>query len=73
MKTRDIKKKAMAMGLKVSGAKRADLIRMIQTAEGNTPCFDTGVSDCDQMGCCWRPDCQPKGDANCDQRVARSG
>jgi hypothetical protein len=39
---------------------RGELIRAIQTRENNTPCFGTGVKDCERLDCLWRKDCQPK-------------
>jgi len=60
MNMADIRRKAKDLGLKVLGLKKADWIRAIQTAEGNTPCFATGRTECDQMLCCWREDCMPK-------------
>ncbi|MBU3983863.1 MAG: hypothetical protein KJ985_10425, partial [Proteobacteria bacterium] len=43
-----------------NGAKmlKMDLIRAIQVKEGNTPCFQSGVTACPQTGCCWWGDCQ---------------
>ena len=61
MKVTEIRSKAKAMGLKVSGARKAGVIRAIQAAEGNNPCFGTAVDECDQTGCCWRADCLPGG------------
>lgn len=57
MKMADIRKRAKEFGVKVQGVKEADMIRAIQTAEGNTPCFATGRETCDQVACCWREDC----------------
>ena len=60
MKMSDIKKKAKSLGIKVGiGSKKADLIRAIQTAEGNTACFGSGDKSCPHMDCCWRTDCIP--------------
>ena len=37
---------------------KAELIRMIQTDEGNFDCFATAYDGvCDQLGCTWREDC----------------
>ena len=39
-------------------AKKLDIIRAIQIAEGNNPCVGTSTDgSCEQMSCCWRPDC----------------
>ena len=35
----------------------ATLIRSIQRAEGNTDCFQMGMTDCDQVDCKWRAFC----------------
>jgi hypothetical protein len=57
MKMPEIKKKAKSMGLNSARMKKPDLIRAIQTAEGNTPCFETGTAGCPHLDCCWREDC----------------
>lgn len=45
------------MGIKTSKMKKAEMIRSIQTSEGNHPCFQTADNTCDQDDCCWRNDC----------------
>jgi len=62
MKMNDVRKKAKELGLKTQSLKKPDLIRAIQTAECNTPCFATGRTECDQFACCWREDCLPSGE-----------
>ena len=57
MKMQEVREKAKALGLKTGGMKKVDLIRAIQSEEGNTPCFQTEVNDCDQVDCSWRNDC----------------
>lgn len=57
MKMQEIQKKAKRLGINTNSFKKTDLIRQIQTAEGNTPCYQTNVSSCDQVECCWRKDC----------------
>ena len=59
MKINDIRKKAKELGVKTQSSKKVDLIRAIQKAEGNVPCFSTGRKVCDQYTCCWREDCLP--------------
>jgi hypothetical protein len=55
MTVKEIKIIAKKMGLKAGKMKKADLVRTIQSAEGNTPCFQTGVmATCGQESCCWR-------------------
>jgi len=59
MNLADIKEKAVSMGIKPGKMKKGELIRTIQTAEGNTPCFDTGEKErCGQDRCLWRDDCR---------------
>lgn len=60
MKMTEISRKAAKIGLKVQGMKKVELVRAIQSVEGNVPCFDTGKSNCDQLVCCWREDCLPQ-------------
>jgi hypothetical protein len=61
MKMTDIRKKAKEMGVKAAGMKKVDLIRSIQVAEDNIPCFGTErVQCCGEEGCLWRDDCLPK-------------
>ena len=61
MRMSDVRRKAEGIGLKIKNMKKADLVRAIQAAEGNTACFATGRTECDQLACCWREDCLPKG------------
>ena len=60
MKITEISRKAVKIGLNAQGMKKVELVRAIQSAEGNVACFDTEKSDCDQLACCWRKDCLPK-------------
>lgn len=57
MTVKEIKAIAKKMGINAGKMKKTDLVRSIQAAEGNTPCFQTGVTSCDQENCCWRSDC----------------
>ena len=58
MKMQEIKKLATTMGIKGSKMKKNELIRTIQSKEGNSPCFQQESSgSCLQMDCCWRDDC----------------
>jgi hypothetical protein len=60
MALKELKEKAKNLGIKPKiGMKKVDLIRSIQTAEGNFSCFGTAKDYCDQMSCCWREDCLP--------------
>ena len=57
MNLNEIKAIAKERGLKVSKVKKGDLIRSIQTAEGNIPCFESAIDYCDQGDCSWKEDC----------------
>lgn len=58
MKIADIRKRAKELGVKSSRMKKVDLIRSIQVAEDNIPCFGTErVQYCGEEGCLWRDDC----------------
>jgi len=59
MKMDEIRLKAKALGIRIKGAKKVDLIRQIQKTEGNFDCFDTAKGYCDQWNCCFREDCLP--------------
>lgn len=54
----DLKKKAKKLSIQAGTMNKTQLIRAIQTAEGNFPCFKTAADNtCDQQGCAWREDC----------------
>lgn len=58
MKMDDIKTIAKNMGLKISKLKKAQLINLIQTEEGNNACYATdAIASCGQDACLWRDDC----------------
>ncbi len=52
-----IKEKAKQLGLQAGKMKKVDLIRAIQSKEGNFPCFETAKDYCNQLACSWREDC----------------
>lgn len=59
MTMKDIREKAKALKVaNYSRMRKDELIREIQAAEGNNPCFGT-IPDCKQMDCCWMEDCLP--------------
>jgi hypothetical protein len=61
MALKGLKEKAKNLGIKPkTGTKKIDLIRSIQTTEGNFPCFATAKDYCDRLECCWRSDCLSK-------------
>ena len=58
MTVKEIQGIAEKMGLKASKMKKAELVRMIQKTEENTPCFQSGsASSCGQENCMWLSDC----------------
>lgn len=57
MNISEVRKRAKKAGINVGKQSKAELIRDIQTKEGNFPCFGTAKGHCDQTGCCWREDC----------------
>jgi hypothetical protein len=59
MNWKEIAQRAGELGIDpVKGVSKADLIRAIQTQEGNFPCYGTAAAGfCDQGLCCWREDC----------------
>ena len=59
MNIRKIREKARNMGLKDLTASKTELVRIIQKAEGNSPCFGTAVGNCPHSDCCFRQDCFP--------------
>lgn len=59
MKLAEVRKLAAQRGLKTDKLDKAEIIWSIQTAEGNSPCFDTGrATACGQENCLWRMDCK---------------
>lgn len=58
MKVDAIKDIARQHNIKIIKAKKSNLVRSIQQAEGNRQCFDTNSSsECGQHACLWREDC----------------
>lgn len=58
VKLQDIKQIAKKHAIKVSRLNKAELIRSIQSEEGNIACFATGQDEtCNQQACLWRDDC----------------
>jgi hypothetical protein len=59
MKFVELRDMARGMGIKAGRVSKAELIRSIQGAESNIPCFGTDrVRFCAEEGCLWRDDCQ---------------
>ncbi len=57
MSMAEIKEKAKNHGINPGNMKKTELIRAIQKAEGNTPCYGTTHGTCQWTECCFRPDC----------------
>lgn len=58
MKLDQIKEIAKQHDIKTGKLKKAELVRAIQTAEGNEVCFEVGrANECGQRDCLWRADC----------------
>lgn len=58
MQIQDIRQIAKQHGLKTSRQSKVELVRQIQSAEGNFNCFATAINGiCDQQNCLWRKDC----------------
>lgn len=58
MKLEDIKEIAKRHQIKSGKAKKSDLVRAIQQAEGNQQCFNSNISgECGQNNCLWSEDC----------------
>lgn len=59
MRLNEIKAVARQHHIKVSSLTKKDLIRAIQHAEGNSPCYDSNISNtCGQDSCLWRKGCK---------------
>ncbi|UCF01529.1 MAG: Rho termination factor N-terminal domain-containing protein [Deltaproteobacteria bacterium] len=57
MTVKELQKMAKGLGIKAANLRKAEMIRAIQTAEGNFDCFGTAVGYCDQVNCLFRKDC----------------
>jgi len=59
MNVQEIREKAAIFGVQgVGRMRKADLVRSIQQAEGNSPCFGAEWRyNCGEIDCCWRDDC----------------
>ena len=58
MKMENIRTIAKAHGINPAKLSKAELIKAIQTEEGNFDCFASAYDgECDQEDCCWREDC----------------
>lgn len=58
MKADEVKEIAKQRGIKAGKMNKADLIKAIQSNEGNDVCFGSGKFPlCGQNNCLWREDC----------------
>jgi len=57
MKVAEVKRIAKENGVAVSRKNKTEIVRAIQEAEGNFPCFKTAGDYCDRYDCRWRADC----------------
>jgi hypothetical protein len=58
MQMQEIRTIAKNFGIKTSRQNKVELVRSIQSAEGNFSCFATAINgECDQTACIWRNDC----------------
>jgi len=59
MNIQEIRERATAIGLTgVGKLRKAELVKKIQEAEGNSPCYGAEWrQQCAEMHCCWRSDC----------------
>lgn len=57
MTVKELQKMAKRFGIKTAGLRKGELIRSIQSAEGNFDCFGTAIDYCDQVNCIFRGDC----------------
>ena len=58
MKLDEIRSIAMSRGISPGRASKGELIKLIQSDEGNFDCFATAYhGECNQADCAWRADC----------------
>jgi hypothetical protein len=57
----DLFVKAKSLGIHPEGMERAEIIRAIQRAEGNTPCFGASNGKCVHTACYFRAECMGRG------------
>ena len=62
MKIQEIRAIAKRKGVRSAKMRKGDIIRAIQEAEGNFPCFETAHDGhCDRCDCAWSEECLPRG------------
>ncbi len=58
MKLEEIRSIAKSHHINPSKLSKTELVKSIQSGEGNFDCFATAYDGvCDQLGCSWREDC----------------
>lgn len=58
MKLEQIRSIAKSHSINPGKLSKTELVKSIQTKEGNFDCFATAYDgECDQVGCSWREDC----------------
>lgn len=58
MYMQEIRSIAKDRNIATAGLSKLDIIRKLQSEEGNFDCYATAVDGvCDQKGCKWREDC----------------
>lgn len=57
MKMNEIRSLAKSLGIKSFGKSKVDLIKEIQTKQGNFDCYGTAADYCDQLECLFREPC----------------
>lgn len=57
MTVKELLKMANGLGIKTTGLRKTELVKTIQSTEGNFACFGTATDYCDQMACLFREDC----------------
>ena len=58
MKLEQVRTIAKSHGIHTGKLTRAELIKSIQSGEGNPVCFSNATNgECDQTECLWREDC----------------
>jgi hypothetical protein len=57
MKMNEIRSLAKSLGINSFGKSKVELIKEIQSKQGNFDCYGTAVDYCDQLECLFREPC----------------
>ena len=72
MKMSEVRSKAKGLGITAGNMSKTELIRAIQKAEHNEPCYGTAAGQCAHTDCCFREDClQPKEGKKAEVQIHR--